>query len=109
MDEILRHPIWKLESDDAEEVLAGEFCLRYMLSVITDRTLYLGQCDCPMARQLAMPVIGFEAEMPCVFCGKPVDLAPVPRVRDGRWVLATAAAPAWDTDAILEPDDEAPF
>ena len=87
MDARLLHPIWKLESDDAAEVLAGESCLRYMLAVIADRTLYLGQCDCSMARQLAMPVIGFEAEMPCVFCGRPVALMPVPRVRDGRWIV----------------------
>jgi hypothetical protein len=86
-DDLLTHPIWKLESDDAEEVLVGEFCLRYMLSVITDRTLYLGQCSCSMAQQFAMPIIGFEAEMPCVFCGQPVALKPVPRVQSGRWVV----------------------
>lgn len=105
------HPIWKLESDDAEVANQGEFCLRYMLAVLSDRTLYLGQCACEMAHRLRTPIIAFRSRVDCVFCGKPVDLAPVPRVRDGHWVLTTVtdAAPTWDADPILEPDDEVPF
>ena len=79
-------PIWKLESTDPEEANQGEFCLRYMLSVISNQTLYLGRCDCDAARALNTPIVSFKPEVACFFCGENVELQPVPRIAEGRWV-----------------------
>jgi hypothetical protein len=102
MDEV-NYPIWKLESNDPEEAGQGEFCLRYMISVVTKQSLYLGQCSCNIARQLSTPIIAFRTPVNCVFCGQPVDLQPVPRVENGRWIFEDP------NPDIFEPDDDTPF
>lgn len=81
------YPIWKLESDDPEINLQGEFAMRYMLSAMMRKTFYLGHCGCPMSKKFRTPIISFKPVMECVFCGKEVELQPVPRWQEGKWIL----------------------
>lgn len=76
--------IWKLTAEDPDTANEGEFCFRYMLSVLMNKTLYLGQCSCAEARYYNTPIIAFRPRVPCVFCDEEVELQPVPRVEAKR-------------------------
>jgi hypothetical protein len=90
---LLEHPIWKCEDSEPEIANEGEFLVRYMLSTISGKTLYLGRCECGTARRLNTPIISFADEVNCYFCEKPVKLAPVPRIHEDRWIFGSPQTP----------------
>jgi hypothetical protein len=94
------YAIWKVESNDPVEANQGEFLLRYMLATLSDQTLYLGRCTCAAARTFNTPIISFSSTVDCVYCQQPVDLYPVPRIHEGRWLFGNQPGGVQDEDDI---------
>ena len=79
--------IWKLNSPIPEQMHEGQVTFMYMLSCVMRRTLYLGKCRCKRARHWNTPIISFDSDVPCAYCGEDVKLDPLPRPEDGKWII----------------------
>lgn len=75
-----QHSFLKIEADDNPNIfIQGVFASMYMEAVVSDKDLYLGQCDCEKSMRYGTVIMCREPTYACGFCGKTVKLEPVPR------------------------------